>query len=256
MPTPEVCSRCHSPTNHTGHPGGVDPSICDFHAKFGAAAHNCQALCLFAVPLENCPICSYGTCLIHLCFSGHAYCWTFIIADVKKPILGADFLCEHGLLVDLRQHCLVNVAAFSTIQGVQCSGTLLHIASASKPDEFTALMTAQPVLTTPSFNAPEPKHGVFHHIETTGPPISCCVRHLAPDKLAAAKAEFDHMETMGIVQWSNSPCASPLHVVPKSDDSWQPCGDYRQGDRVPWSPPHTIWNCAPARKSLCISISR
>lgn len=32
---------------------------------------------------------------------------TCIIADVKKPIIGADFLNHHGLLDDIRGHCII-----------------------------------------------------------------------------------------------------------------------------------------------------
>ena len=32
------------------------------------------------------------------------YSWTFIVADVKQPILGADFLIHYNLLVDLSGH--------------------------------------------------------------------------------------------------------------------------------------------------------
>ena len=30
------------------------------------------------------------------------YTWTFIIADIKQPIIGADFLIHYSLLVDLK----------------------------------------------------------------------------------------------------------------------------------------------------------
>jgi hypothetical protein len=43
---------------------------------------------------------TWGTSSRNLAFGGHTFTFTFILAAVEKPILGADFLSEFKLLVD------------------------------------------------------------------------------------------------------------------------------------------------------------
>ena len=173
---------------------------------------------------------TYGTRTLSLLLGPYKFRWTFLLADVQHSILGSDFLQHTGLLVDVRRRQLVDPSTLTTIQlNVQGhSGPAwptLHVAA---DDKFSALLKDFPGLTTPSFSSAVAKHGVVHHIVTTGPPQRARARRLAPDKLAMAKAEFLKMEQLGIIRRSDSQHASPLHLVDKDDGSKRPCGDFRR----------------------------
>ncbi|GFU78807.1 retrotransposable element Tf2 155 kDa protein type 1 [Trichonephila clavipes] len=120
------------------------------------------------------------------------FIWTFIIADVSSPIIGADFLKHFNLLIDLKKKKKSN----------------------------------------PSLISKSASHGTVHHIITTGPPVTARPRRLHPKLYDAVKVEFEFLLAQGIIRPPKSPRSSPLHVVPKSDSTVRPVGDYRQLNSV------------------------
>jgi len=164
---------------------------------------------------------TFGTRRVNLHFYARRYEWEFIIADVTQPILGADFLCNFGLLVDVRNEQLLDVDSLTSLnlQAAYDADPSLSNISISGP--FASLLSEFPDLVTPIFSSTTTKHGVEFFIPTTGPPIHSRFRRLEPDKLRIAKAEFAKMEAMGIIRRSSSPWSSPLHMVSKTDGGWR-----------------------------------
>lgn len=173
---------------------------------------------------------TYGTMCLQVSVGGHRLSWKFVVAEVVLPILGADFLAHYDLLVDVRRHRLVDATTLTTTPiSAAPSSLATHITFA--PDDYSTLLAQYSDVFKPELrqqpHVPS-RHGVVHHIKTTGPPVFAKFRRLAPAKLSAAKKVFTEMESMGICQKASSPWSSPLHIVTKKDGSLRPCGDYRR----------------------------
>jgi len=150
-----------------------------------------EAYELFAA--NGTPIITYGSMTIKPDFSlRRAFPWKFIIADVRQPIIGSDFLAYYDLLPDMKRGKLIDRKTGLTTTGTRCYNQVFSIKTVVKKSEFHTLLTEFPDITNPTKRKEVINHGTQHHIQTTpGQPEASRPRRLAPDRLQAAKTEFD-----------------------------------------------------------------
>lgn len=186
---------------------------------------------LFAA--NNTPIKTYGvrTLILNLGLR-RSLRWTFIVADVKTSILGADFLNHYKLMVDLYNQRIIDQVTDLAVNATVIHSQQPSIHMLSQDQTYYDILKQYPDLFRPVSHIEKAKHSVTHHIETTGLPLYAKARPLTPEKYQAVKKEFEKMMEMGICQPSMSSWASPIHVVTKKDGSFRICGDYRRLNAV------------------------
>ncbi|XP_049308435.1 uncharacterized protein LOC115065735 [Bactrocera dorsalis] len=155
-----------------------------------------------------------------------------LVPDIDEEVLKARWLSHlppqmHACLViqeqaDLNKlgaaadklHEVIKPAAIAAVSDLETQVAALaeHLA------ELSAIVARSqfPEVTKPDGLPKFTKHQTRHYIKTKeGPPVTSKARRLAPDRLIIAKAEFEKMIKIGLARRSNSPWASPLHLVPK-----------------------------------------
>ena len=95
---------------------------------------------------------TFGTRMITLHIGSETYSWPFIVAKVTRPLLGADFLCNAGLMVDVKNKRLVNSTTFESVKMSAAHVSGMHLTMAAGiSDDFSKIFSSFPALTTPTF---------------------------------------------------------------------------------------------------------
>uniref|UniRef100_A0A5S6Q4E0 RNA-directed DNA polymerase n=2 Tax=Trichuris muris TaxID=70415 RepID=A0A5S6Q4E0_TRIMR len=160
--------------------------------------------------------------------------WNFLVARVQQAVIGADFLQHYGFHIRMDSLTLLHPPTGTVVRGFSSTASSTHgTFSVAQPTCIVELLRKFPTITSSSDTLSACTHAVRHCIATVGSPVHARPRRLPPERMEAARAEFDRLLQRGIIRPSNSVWASPLHMVhKKSPNVWRPCGDYRALNRI------------------------
>ncbi|CAE1265076.1 unnamed protein product [Acanthosepion pharaonis] len=116
------------------------------------------------------------------------FTWTFTQADVKTPILGADFLAHYDLAVHMNTRTLsdntTNIAVKGTLSRHNTTGISVTTCHGR---EYIEILNRYSDLIQPLAGTGPARHQTQHHIKTSGQPIFSHPRRLPPHKLEYAQ---------------------------------------------------------------------
>ncbi|KAB0800827.1 hypothetical protein PPYR_06566 [Photinus pyralis] len=145
---------------------------------------------------------TYGTRTIRLELGlRRNFNWKFIIADVKKPIIGADFIHYYGLIVDVKRRRIIDplssIHSLAQISKINTPLSLTPISDNIGNHSIVTLLRKFKDITVEKIFSPDTvKHNVTHVIETKGAPVTSKTRRLSTEKLKIAKDQFDLLRNL------------------------------------------------------------
>ena len=163
-------------------------------------------------------ISTYGIKTLHLNLGlRRAFQWKFVVTDVAKPIIGADFLDHYGLLVDFKHRQLLDRPTSLKSTGRIAAEELNSIKAIASDSPYHQLLAEYPDLVRSTAIPRKSKHDV-HFINTTPRPSTYCKpRMLSAEMYKIAREEFEDLMRQGYIRPSKSQWASALHMVEKGE---------------------------------------
>ncbi|KAK9700984.1 Reverse transcriptase (RNA-dependent DNA polymerase) [Popillia japonica] len=150
-----------------------------------------------------------------------------VVPEVTSTlILGADFWTVMGIVPDLRR----GEWSFSTeveVSSVTDGAGILSAIERARLDELVNKLFAN--IDPQVLGCTEL---VEHTIETDSAPIKQRYYPISPAMQKIVNQELDKMLAQGVVERSSSPWSSPILLIPKKDNTYRFCVDYRKLNAV------------------------
>ena len=156
----------------------------------------------------------------------------FVKADVNEAIIGVDFIVNHGLIINMYNGTIIHGKTGRSISVENEAPCNIYAISELHCEEAEKLLEKHAnLLYVPGEKLPPPPDvGIEHEIiimKNKRLP-AYRARRLNAHMYEKAQAHFKDLLAKGVVEESNAPVSSPLHIVPKKGGSdFRFVGDYR-----------------------------
>lgn len=161
---------------------------------------------------------------------GHrrTFSWCFLVSHVRLPIIGAEFLSNFKLVVDLHNHRLLDSGVGLEVQRISSEVPPLCLirAHTQVPASWSTILAEF----LKRFQTPSPDKLVTHSVTHQNITIIPRVCRLAPDCVAIARQEIQHMLDLGFIRPSSGPWSSFLRMVSKKSGDRRLCVEYSPTD--------------------------
>ena len=114
--------------------------------------------------------------------------WDFVVGNVSGPLLGNDFIQANSFCVDPANACVRHLQSGASFPAISSFSSAV---AAVLPSCISDLLHQFPEVTSDDKPFPRAAHGVEHHLETSGPPVTTRFCRLEADKLVVAKKIFN-----------------------------------------------------------------
>ena len=116
---------------------------------------------------------TFGKRTISLDLGIRKFRWSFVLADVSRPMLGADFFCSNHLLIEVYSSRIIDAKTYASVPVWHDAAPAPGLNTCTENNEFADIIKEFPSLTRPQFSTADTKHGLHPHIRASKHTKAC-----------------------------------------------------------------------------------
>ena len=147
---------------------------------------------------------------------GKKYNHEFIKADINEPILGTDFICKNGIIIDIKNARIMDGEKNISRREIIHTNAIKSIKFTNDPN-IEAIISKFSSVTRNDCGPVKIKHKYEHKIDAIDRIVTCKARRVSPQMKEIQRNKINELLDRKLISHSNSEYGSPMHMVLKKD---------------------------------------